>query len=204
LARDIRRLCNQRACRTGDGSRTSWEIAGVFILLERTGRAIRKPTVEAMLSYSTGTLGKGWVFGLNTAMDEAGATLGPLLIALVLYLGGNYRAAYGVLLISALLTLSVLVVARINFPVPSREEGKTAPMHGFTSAYWLYMIAGACFAAGLMSFELVSYHLARTKLVAEPWIPAMLGFSTFCGVIASLVLGKLYDRLGMQIVSAAS
>src|SRR5205807_9879462 len=107
----------------------SWQIAAAFLVLERVGRAIRKPTVEAMLSYSPGTLGKGWVYGLNTALDEAGATLGPLLVALILYLGGSYRAAYGALLISALLTLGALVVARISFPLPSRlEEGKTAPM----------------------------------------------------------------------------
>src|SRR6266550_1756700 len=34
----------------------SWQVAGVLILAERTGRAIRKPTVEAMLSYTTGSL----------------------------------------------------------------------------------------------------------------------------------------------------
>jgi len=182
----------------------SWQIAALFLLLERTGRAIRKPTVEAMLSYSTGTLGKGWVYGLNTALDEAGATLGPLLVAFILYLGGNYRAAYAALLISALLTLGALVVARISFPLPAGlEEGKTAPMQGFARAYWIYMVAAACFAAGLMSFELISYHLATTKLVAGLWIPVMLAFSTFCAVIASLMLGKLYDHVGMPIVFVA-
>jgi len=182
----------------------SWQVAAIFVLLERTGRAIRKPTVEAMLSYSTGTLGKGWVYGLNTALDEAGATLGPLLVALILYLGGNYRAAYGALLISALLTLTALTVARFNFPLPARlEEGRTAPMRGFARAYWIYMVAAACFAAGLMSFELISFYLASTKLVAGPWIPVMLAFSTFCGVIASLVLGKLYDRIGMPVLFVA-
>jgi MFS family permease len=182
----------------------SWQLAAAFILLERIGRAIRKPTVEAMLSYSTGTLGRGWVYGLNTALDEAGATLGPLLVALILFAGGDYKAAYGLLLISALLTLSALTVARINFPLPSRlEEGKTAPARDFGRAYWLYMLAGACFAAGLMSFELISFHLANAKLVGEPWIPVMLGFSTGCAVIASLVLGKLYDRIGMPVVFSA-
>src|SRR5437016_10427140 len=48
----------------------NWQVAAALILTERVGRAIRKPTVEAMLSYSTGTLGKGWVYALNTAMDE--------------------------------------------------------------------------------------------------------------------------------------
>src|SRR6266487_4043796 len=68
----------------------SWQFAAAFVLLERIGRAIRKPTVEAMLSYTTGTLGKGWVYGLNTALDEIGATIGPLVIALVLFLDGGY------------------------------------------------------------------------------------------------------------------
>jgi predicted MFS family arabinose efflux permease len=31
----------------------------------------------------------------------------------------------------------------------------------------------------------------------------MLGFSTGCAVIASLVLGKLYDRIGMPVVFSA-
>jgi MFS family permease len=183
---------------------TSWQLAVVFVLLERTGRAIRKPTVEAMLSYTTGTLGKGWVYGLNTALDEAGATLGPLIVAFVLFFGGSYRTAFALLLISALLTLVSLTIARSKFPLPSRlEEGKTAQAKGFGHAYWLYMVAGACFAAGLMSYELVSYHVLQMKLIAEPWIPVLLALATFCGVIASLVLGRLYDRLGIGVVVAA-
>jgi MFS family permease len=182
----------------------SWQLAGLFILLERIGRGFRKPTVEAMLSYTTGTLGRGWVYGLNTALDETGATIGPLIMAGMLFLGWNYQVAYALLLIPALLTLASLTIARINFPLPSRlEVGKTAPAKAFGRAYWLYMGAGACFAAGLMSFELVSFHLAGTKIVSEAWIPVMLGFSTLCAVIASLVLGKLYDRLGMPVVISA-
>jgi MFS family permease len=182
----------------------SWQLAGLFMLLERIGRALRKPTVEAMLSYTTGKLGKGWVYGLNTALDETGATIGPLLVAGMLFLGWSYPTAFGLLLISALLTLGSLALARINFPLPSRlEEGKTASAREFGRAYWLYMAAGSCFAAGLMSFELVSFHLAKIKVVAEPWIPVMLGFSTFCAVIASLMLGKLYDKVGMPVVYLA-
>src|SRR5213593_354360 len=64
----------------------NWQAAAALILAERIGRALRKPTVEAMLSYSTGKHGKGWVYGVNTALDETGATLGPLIIALVLFL----------------------------------------------------------------------------------------------------------------------
>ena len=65
------------------------------------------------------------------------------------------------------------------------------------------MLAGAFFAAGLMSFELIAYHLSKSKLVAEPLIPVMLGFSTGCAVLASLVFGKLYDKIGIPVVLAA-
>lgn len=182
----------------------NWQVAAALILVERMGRAVRKPTVEAMLSYTTGHLGKGWVYALNTALDETGAMLGPLLIALALYVKASYQAAYGLLLVSSVLALVSLAVARINFPLPSRlEEGRTAPAHGFTTSYWWYMAAGACFAAGLMSFELISYHLSATRLVSPPLIPVFVAFSTGCGVIASLALGKLYDAIGPRIVLIA-
>jgi MFS family permease len=182
----------------------SWQAAAALIIAERIGRAMRKPTVEAMLSYTTGRHGRGWVYGLNTALDETGATIGPLVVALVLFLRQSYEIAYALLAISAVLALASLTVARMGFPLPSDlEEGRTAPATGFTSAYWLYMLAGAFFAAGLMSFELISYHLASAGIVAAHWIPVFLAFSTACGVVASLAFGRLYDRFGLPVVLVA-
>ena len=185
---------------------TSWQLAAGLILAERIGRAIRKPTVEAMLSYSTGKHGKGWVYAVNTAMDETGAAVGPLLVALVLFLHGNYRIGYALLLISSLLALASVAAARVVFPLPARLEAggeKTALAKGFTAGYWLYMVAGTFFAAGLMSFELISYHLSSSGTVTPHWIPLFLAISTGIGVLVSLMLGRLYDRIGIWIVVAA-
>src|SRR5213078_3426840 len=63
-----------------------WPVAAALIIAERTGRAIRRPSVEAMISYAGKEIGHGWVFGLNEALDQSGATVGPLIVALVLYL----------------------------------------------------------------------------------------------------------------------
>jgi MFS family permease len=179
----------------------SWQAAGALVLAERIGRAIRKPTVEAMLSYTTGTLGRGWVYALNTALDEIGATIGPLIVAAVLFLHGDYRTGYAALLISAVLALISSAVAWIGFPVPAKlEEGKSATAKGFAGAYWLYMAGGALFAAGLMSYELIAYHLSRTGILSGPWIPVLLAFATGSGVIANLVLGRIYDRYPMPAV----
>ncbi len=184
----------------------TWQGAAALILAERIGRAIRKPTVEAMLSYSTGKHGRGWVYAVNTALDETGATIGPLLMALVLFFKGSYRTGYALLLISSVLALASLTVARVTFPMPARlEKGgtKTALAKGFPRAYWLYMVAAACFGAGLMSFEFISYHLSSRGTVPLHWIPLFLAISTGIGVIASLALGRLYDRIGLPVILGA-
>jgi MFS family permease len=185
----------------------NWQVAGLLILAERTGRAIRKPTVEAMLSYSTGALGTGWVYALNTALDETGATIGPLLMAWAMYRHASYRVSYSLLLISAGLAFVALIVARVIFPVPANlEQGERTAKAGaerFTTAFWLYMIAAACFGAGLMSFEFIAFHFASHGTASAHWIPVFLGIATGFGVLANLVLGRLYDRSAIATVVGA-
>jgi MFS family permease len=180
----------------------NWYMAGALILAERTGRAIRKPTVEAMLSYSTGKHGQGWVYAVNTALDETGAMLGPLLMAFAISTQVDLRSAYGLLLIPAALTLLALSGARVGFPVASRlEQGGpwTARAIGFSRAYWLYMAAASCFAVGLMTFELLAFHLSRIGFAADR-IPMLLALGTASAIVASLTLGRLYDRIGIGAV----
>jgi MFS family permease len=182
----------------------NWQTAALLSMAERVGRAIRKPTIESMLSYTTGSLGRGWAYAVNTALDEIGATIGPLVVAVVLLLRGDYRIGLAILIVPALFALSSLIAARIAFPLPSRlEVGTTASAKSFSRAYWLYMLASACFAAGLTNFELISYHWSRTAAVDNYWIPLLLAISTAAGVPIGLMLGRLYDRFGLPVVLSA-
>lgn len=182
----------------------NWQCAGLLMIAERVGRAIRKPSVEAMLSYTTGTLGKGWVYAVNTALDQIGATIGPLLMALVLFLQGSYQTGYALLLVSALLALASLTVARFFFPDPTHlEAAPTTNLKKFSTAYWLYMAGGACVASGLVSYELISYHFAKKEIVTGEWIPLFFAVAMAVDAISSLIFGKLYDRIGMPIVIVA-
>ena len=183
----------------------NWPVAAGLVIAERVGRAIRKPTVEAMLSYTTGSLGRGWVYGINTALDQLGATLGPLVMALVLALHGGYRTGYALLLVSALLALATLALARRMFPHPAHLAAgpTTTTVTGFTAAYWLYMAAGACVAAGLVSFELIAYHFSRGTTVPPEWIPLLFAVAMGTDALASLIFGRLFDRIGLPVVLAA-
>jgi len=182
----------------------AWHVAAGLIVLQGIGRGTRKPIVQGMLSYATGQLGRGWVYGVHTALDHTGRMLGPLVIAIVLLRSdATLRFGYGLLLIPATLALISLVAARIRFPAPSRLEHHPAPTtRGFTRAYWLYLVAGACFAAGVVNFELIGFHLSRSGIRVEV-VPLFLVLATIVSAGASLGLGKLYDRIGMPVIVSA-
>ncbi len=184
----------------------NWPVAAALIVAERTGRAIRRPAVESMLSHAGQSIGQGWVFGLNEALDQTGATLGPLITAFVLYRRGGYHHAFAVLLISALLCLTVLCVAYFLHRQPQEmETASKQPSKGkaFSKAYWLYLTAGALIAAGTADFSLIAFHFQKTGTVSQNMIPVFYAVAMATGALASLVLGKLLDKLGLPVLLVA-
>jgi hypothetical protein len=55
----------------------SWQVAALLIVAERIGRATRNPPRDVMLSHAGKVIGFGWAFGLNEALDQTGAMIGP-------------------------------------------------------------------------------------------------------------------------------
>jgi MFS family permease len=181
---------------------TRWPLAATLVVAERTGRGIRKPTVEAMLSYAGKSIGAGWVFGLNEALDQAGATIGPLLVALILYFNGGFRTGFGVLLIAALLCLAILVAAKLLHPRPHElEQGAehTFATTKLTHAYWIYLGAGSLIAAGFADFALIGFHFHKANTVSSNLIPVFYAVAMASSAIASIPLGRLFDRFGPNI-----
>jgi predicted MFS family arabinose efflux permease len=184
----------------------NWPMAAALIVTERTGRAIRRPSMEAMLSSAGKTIGHGWVFGLNEALDQSGATLGPLVTAFVLYRHGGYPHAFAALLVSALLCLAVLFVAWSLHRRPNGlEEKSTKPSanESLSKAYWLYLVAGALIAAGFADFSLMAFHFQKTGIVSQELIPVFYSAAMATSALASLILGKLLDKLGLPILIIA-
>src|SRR5271166_3134679 len=184
----------------------NWPIAAALIVAERTGRAIRRPAVEAMISHAGKSIGRGWVFGLNEAMDQAGATLGPLITALVLYLHGGYRHAFAMLLVSAVLCLATVITACVIYRRPHELEERSAQFlrsEGFSRAYWLYFSAAALIAAGFADFSLIAFHFQKAEIVRQSVVPAFYAVAMAMGALASLVFGRLLDKLGRPVLLLA-
>ena len=180
----------------------NWPVAAALMVAERTGRAIRRPAVEAMLSHAGESIGHGWVFGLNEALDQTGATLGPLITAFVLFRHGSYRHAFAVLLISALLCLAVLVVAwRLHRPSGEAQKSTTSTRtRSFSRAYWLYLTAGGLIAAGFADFSLIAFHFRQNGSVAPGLVPVFYAVAMATGAISALVLGRLLDRFELPVL----
>jgi MFS transporter len=179
-----------------------WPAAAGLVVAERVGRGIRKPTVEAMLSYAGKSIGAGWVFGLNEALDQAGATIGPLVMALVLYLNGGFRTGFSLLLVPALLCLAILITARLLHPRPHELEegaGHTFATTSLTRAYWIYLAAGALIAAGFADFALIGFHFHKANNVPTNLIPVFYAVAMASSALASIPLGRLFDKFGANI-----
>jgi len=180
----------------------NWPVAAALMILERTGRAIRKPSMETMLSYSSKEMGSGWVFGLNEALDQFGATFGPLIVALVLFLKGGYKGGYAILLIPVLLCFVMLITARIIFPKPENLEKKEAVIlqaGGLNKSYWLYALGGALISAGFADFALIAFYIHTTAAVSFQLIPILYAIAMAVAGISALILGKLLDRVGFIV-----
>jgi MFS family permease len=185
----------------------NWPAAVALMMLERTGKAIRKPARDAMLAHASSEMGRGWGFGLHEAMDQTGALLGPLIVALVLHVrGGHYRSAFAVLVIPALLAVAVLLTARAQYPRPADLEVKHAEFQarGVPHTFWIYAVGCALIAAGYADFPLIAYHFARLSIVTPAVIPILYAIAMGTAGITALAAGRLYDRVGLSVLISAA
>ena len=178
-----------------------WQLAVILMITERIGKAIRTPARDALLSFGTQKMGRGWGYGLHEAMDQIGATVGPLLVSAVLfYQHHNYKMAFGILFIPAIIAVSILLYCRHLYPNPEKLEIKTTSIdsQGFNRRYWIYVLAAAFIAAGYIDFPLIAYHFKTKALMSDSVIPLFYAVAMATDAMAALIFGKMFDRKGIK------
>jgi predicted MFS family arabinose efflux permease len=184
----------------------SWPAAAGLIIVERAGRAIRKPAGDAMLSHAGGVIGHGWAFGLREALDQTGAVLGPLIVALVISRHLGYRVAFASLAVPAALAFVFLLIAQRQFPRPRELEVKITRVtatEGISRRFWIYTVAGAFVAAGTVDFPLVAFHFAKHAIVSAASVPLLYALAMGSAAISAPAIGVLLDRRGMPVLVTA-
>ncbi|EKQ55691.1 MAG: arabinose efflux permease family protein [Methanobacterium sp. Maddingley MBC34] len=183
----------------------NWPMAALLLIAERMGKAIRTPPRDVMLSHATSQLGRGWGFGLHEAMDQIGAILGPLIVAIILYFNGNYQAGFAFLLLPAVLALAVLVTSRLLYPHPHELEINTPKLEtrSLMKVYWIYIVAVVFIALGFADFPLVAYHFQKAQVVSPVVIPIFYSVAMGVDALAALIFGRLFDKIGMRALVIA-
>ena len=184
----------------------SWELAAILIVAERMGKAIRSPARDAMLSHASSQTGLGWGFGLHEALDQTGAITGPLILSAILAHDYGYREAFGILVVPALLSISVLLAARYLFPRPRDLDlaPEALEAKGLPPAFWVYMLAIAFIAAGYADYALIAFHFDKSGLVPAAWIPLLYAIAMASDAVAALALGRAFDRVGLWTMVLAT
>jgi len=180
----------------------SWQIAALLIIVERIGKATRNPPRDVMLSHAAQEIGYGWGFGVHEALDQFGALFGPLVVAVVLAHRGDYRTAFAVLVVPAVITYALLVVARLLYPRPEELHAPAPDAHtqGLPRIFWIYLAGAALVAAGFADFQLIAYHFAKASAVTDVWIPIMYSIAMAVSGAGSLLFGRMFDRVGIGVL----
>ncbi|MBS1859113.1 MAG: MFS transporter [Acidobacteria bacterium] len=180
----------------------NWQMAALLVAIERTGKAIRGPARDVLLSSVTATVGHGWGFGLHAAFDQAGAMVGPLLMAAAVSETHRFGPAFLRLAVPAVLALGSLLAAEWAYPV--KGEPPAAEAQVLPRVFWLYVAAAGVLASGFVDFPLLAYHWQKNALVAPAAIPLLYSGAMGVNGIAALVFGRLFDRYGIGVLAAGT
>jgi MFS family permease len=173
---------------------------------ERLGKAVRSPSRDTMLAHASAVVGVGKTFGLHEALDQTGALAGPLLIAAVLALGGGYKLAFGLLAIPGVLALFVLARLRAAAPDPSEYDPAAQVSDAkrmrldtrLPPRFWLYSCFSALTMLGFATWAVLAFHLVHRHVLSASTIPILYAAAMGAAALASLGVGKLYDRAGFR------
>ena len=195
-----------------------WIWACLLLVVQRMGKAIKKPAKDTLMSFAASQEGVGKSFGLQELLDQIGAFLGPVLLYLVMlfrtdgYTFRTYAFCFAVLAVPGAVTIILLLFTRRKFPNPDQfepEPGKHAPFR-LKKSFVLYIAGISCFAFGFIDYSLIIMHVQNvyaglaanmaetSSLVTQGTLPLLYAGAMLVDAIAALVFGHLYDKIGVK------
>src|SRR6478672_6011225 len=177
----------------------SWQAAALLVVAERTGKSLRGPARDVLLSEATEVVGHGSGFGIHAAMDQTGAVLGPLLVFLSVARTHHFGPAFLLLALPALGAFISLIFARAVSPhkgaPPSPAKQQKLP-----SVFWIYVGAAGLLALGFVDFPLLAYHFQKNSLTRPEVVPLLYAGAMGLNGLTALIFGRLFDRYGIQVI----
>lgn len=194
-----------------------WIAACLLLIVQRMGKAIKKPAKDTIMSFAASQEGVGKSFGLQELLDQIGAFLGPVILYLVMLFQTEgttfeiYSRCFAFLAIPGGITIALLLLTKKRFPNPEQFEPEPKEYVPFKmKKEFIFYIAGiSLFAFGFIDYSLVIMHVSRTyadlsahlqsttSLITTGSLPLLYAGAMLIDAVAALIFGFMYDKKGV-------
>ena len=198
-----------------------WIAACGLLIIQRMGKAIKKPAKDTIMSFAASQEGLGKSFGIQEVLDQIGAFLGPVLLYIVMLFKTEgstfeiYSRCFAVLAVPGAITILLLIITKYKFPNPENfepEEKRFTPFK--VKKEFIFYIAGiSLFAFGFIDYSIIIMHVSKTytnisaqltetsSLVNSGTLPLLYAGAMLVDAVAALVFGLMYDKKGVKALA---
>lgn len=200
-----------------------WIAASILLVVQRMGKAIKKPAKDTIMSFAASQEGVGKSFGIQEMLDQIGAFLGPVFLYLVMLFKTEgstfeiYRTCFAFLAIPGFITILLLLFTKREFPNPEAFEPEPKKEETFVmkKSFIYYIVGISLFAFGFMDYALIIMHISKNftglsgsyqamKFISEENLPLLYAGAMLVDAIAALIFGQLYDKKGIKVLAIST
>lgn len=183
-----------------------WKAACLLLVIQRIGKAVKKPAKDTIMSFAASQEGVGKSFALQEVLDQIGAFAGPLLLYLAMLFKTEgteieiYSRCFMFLAVPGAVTIILLFLTKHKFPSPELfepDEKEYVPFR-MKKNFVLYIAAISLFAFGFIDYSLIAMHVEKTGLVSSTALPLLYASAMAIDAVSALFFGLLYDRIGVK------
>lgn len=169
-------------------------------LTERIGKGIRTAPRDSLIASSVTNGATGKSFGLQKAMDNSGAIVGPLVsFGLLSVFPGNYRLILLLAGIPSLIAIIVIIFGIKEVRKNKNELSGKFNFRDFSPRFYYFMIIIFIFTLGNSTDALLMVK-ANESGMKVAFIPLVYMVTSIVSVIMAIPFGSLSDKKGKEII----
>lgn len=185
---------------------SSWELIAGVRWADRIGKGIRTAPRDALVADSVTKEVRGLAFGFHRAMDTAGAMVGILIAALVVWLGQKNTLVLGkstfqtVVLISllpAFLAVLSLAIGAKDVAIDKKRDLPKFSLKTMGRPFTIFLVIVSIFTLGNSSDAFLTLR-AQNLGITVTGILIMLALFNLIYTLVSTPAGSLSDRIGRR------
>jgi MFS family permease len=171
--------------------------------IERFGKGIRTAPRDSLIAGSVVNGETGRSFGLQKAMDNSGAIVGPLIaFVLLLLFPGNYRIIFLLAGIPSVFAIFVIIFGIKEARKNKESLFKKFHFNDFPRKYYLFLVIIFIFTLGNSTDALLMVK-ANEVGVKVAFIPLVYLVTSIVSVLLAIPIGTLSDKIGKEKILIA-